>query len=260
MLDLKGYNAVITGASGGFGFEMAKTLLSCGANVAVSSRPGEKLENAVKSLENEGYSPVCLPMDVRDEASAEKAAQIISERWGRIDMLVNNAGLGTGRVNSSMEPIDFFQINPEAFRDVVNTNFIGYFLTARSFVPLMIKQGKGQIVNVSTSIPTMTREGQIPYGPARAAAEAFSVILSKELKKYSINVNVILPGGASRTGLIPEAFREEYEKRGDLLGADILNRVILFLASPLAENLNGERIIAKEFDVWLNEKGMKLPF
>ena len=263
MYDLSGVNAVITGTSSGFGYSMSRALLHNGATVAMTARPGEKLKNAVAALRAEGLEKVCeLPMDVHNEVSVAEAVSWVEREWGRVDLLVNNAGLGKSRVFPDPDvELPFYEIEPEAFRDVVETNFIGYFLVARGFAPLMVRQGKGRIVNVSTSIGTMSAKGQIPYGPSRAAAEAFSNILTKELEESGIMVNVLLPGGAALTGLMPESQREEYLKGNytrPLLPAEILDDAILFLASPLAEGMTGERIIGKEFGEWLTEKGLSI--
>jgi len=246
--ELKGFHAVVTGGSNGLGFEMSKALLSHGATVAIAARGGPKLERAYAALKAEGYDVYALDMDVRSEASVRVAADWIAENWTRLDMLVNNAGIGMSEANKGFPdaPITFFEMDTKAFYDIVETNFIGYFLVARAFVPLMIRNGGGRVVNVSTSIKTMTARGQLPYGPARAAAEAMSVIMSGEMKEYNITVNVLLPGGPADTGFVTDAVRAHFETIG-LLPADIMNEAILFLASDKAAGMTGERIIAKDF-------------
>ncbi|MCL2125517.1 MAG: SDR family oxidoreductase [Oscillospiraceae bacterium] len=257
--DLKGFHAFVTGGSSGFGFEMSKILLSHGATVAIAARGGPKLDNAYNNLKSEGYDVHALDMDVRSEQSVASAAAWVETNWEKLDMLVNNAGIGMGGAMKSAggKPALFFNISPEAFRDIVETNFIGYFLVSHALVPLMVKNGNGRVVNVSTSIRTMTARGQLPYGPARAGAEAMSAIMAEELKEFGITVNVLLPGGASNTGFVPEEERESAAARG-LLPATILNEPILFLASEKAAGMTGERIIGKEFHQWLVEKGISL--
>jgi len=255
---LEGFHAVITGGSSGLGFEMAKTLLSHGAVVAIAARSGEKLDRAYTKLKAEGFNVHALEMDVRSEDSVAAAADWIAENWVRIDMLVNNAGIGMSAADKDFAtaPAPFFKIRPEDFCDIVNTNFVGYFLVARAFAPLMLRHGGGRIINVSTSIRTMTARGQLPYGPARAGAEAMSAIMTEELKDYNITVNILLPGGAADTGFVPDELRGFFENRG-LLPASVMNEAILFLASDKAAGMTGERIIAKDFHLWLEEKGIK---
>jgi gluconate 5-dehydrogenase len=252
-VDLKGFHVVVTGGSSGFGFEMSKTLLSHGATVAIAARGGEKLTGAYNTLKAENYDVYALEMDVRSAESVELAADWVRKNWGRIDMLINNAGIGMTGVNKEAPNviIPVFDIDLEPFMNIVETNFIGYFLVSHAFVPLMLENG-GRIVNISTGIATMTAPGQLPYGPARAAAEAMSVIMSKQLKEYNITVNVLLPGGAALTGFMTKAVRErpDFDPSG-LLPASIMNEPILFLASDKASGITGERIIAREFAGWL---------
>lgn len=246
---------VITGASSGLGYAMAQALLEKGATVALASRSGEKLDNAVHTLIQKGLKAYALPMDVRNEESIKEAATWIREEWKRIDLLVNNAALMMHRIypNILTSPKPFYEIHPDVFREMVDTNFIGYFLVAREFVPIMIDQKKGRIVNISTSLSTMNMFA--PYGPSRAASEALSNIMTAELKKYNIMVNVLLPGGAVDTG----GFSKDtnYEMPVTLLSPDIMADPIVFLASYLADGITGERIIAKEFDQWLESKGIQ---
>ncbi len=255
--ELNDFYAVITGASDGLGFAMARALLKNGATVAISSRPGDKLNKAAAVLKSEGLKALSLPMDVRNEQSVNDAAAYIKKHWGRVDMLVNNAGLGMGRVNPrfATDPKPFYEISLDGFRDVIDTNLTGYFIAAKAFVPLMIAQGKGRIVNISTGLATMKRKNMAPYGPSRAGSEALSNIMTDELREFGIDVNVLLPGGAVDTGLIPEESRKEFMRRPDLLKANIMEEPILFLASEKAAGLSGERIIAKEFHEWLKNKG-----
>ncbi|MCL2339335.1 MAG: SDR family oxidoreductase [Actinomycetia bacterium] len=263
MPDLSNTLAVITGASDGFGFSMSRALLQHGATVVMTSKSGPKLQAAVATLQTAGLTRcVELPMDVRDAEATLQAADWVEKELGAANLLVNNAGIGNNRLFSdasadvdSPQPRPFYELDPEAFRDVVETNFIGCFLAARAFVPQMIRRGGGRLVHISTSIPTMTAPGQIPYGPAKAAAEAFTRILSQELAADQILVNVLLPGGPAYTGLLPARQREEYQRTGaipsNLLPADILDEPLLFLASEAAAGLTGERIIARDFQQWL---------
>ena len=248
-IDLSGMKILITGASSGFGFEMSRALLGCGADVAMASRPGEKLLGAVRRVKADGFSPLVLPMDVRDENSIEKARERLEETWGGLDMLVNNAGISMSGTDPDFRVQEglFYEIKPSAFRDIVETNFVGYFLVSRAFTPIMLRQGRGRIVNVSTSIATMTAKRQIPYGPARAGAEAMTMILAAEMEELGITVNVLLPGGASDTGMVLPSRREAYLARGGILPPTILNEAVIYLASPAAEGVTGRRFIGKEF-------------
>lgn len=250
---LEGLHAVVTGASSGLGFAMSEALLEKGATVALASRQGEKLDNAVNTLRQNGLKAYALPMDVRSEDSVAEAASWIRKEWKRIDLLVNNAALMMHRIYPDFltSPKAFYDIAPDIWRDMVDTNLTGYFLVTRGFVPMMIEKKKGGIVNISTSLSTMNRFA--PYGPSRAASEALSNIMTAELMKYNIMVNVLLPGGAVDTGGLPGGIDNELPFK--LLSPDIMAEPIVFLASPHAEGLTGERIIARDFKQWLKDKG-----
>jgi gluconate 5-dehydrogenase len=96
---------------------------------------------------------------------------------------------------------------------------------------------------------TMRRRGFVPYGPARAGAEALSAIMCEDLRPYGVTVNILLPGGATATGMVPDTVPDEARK--SLLHPDVMRAPAVFLASAEAEGLTGERIVAKDFEPWL---------
>lgn len=118
----------------------------------------------------------------------------------------------------------------------------------------MIEQGKGRIINISMNHETMKRKGFVPYGPSRAATESLSAIMAEDLKESGISVNMLLPGGATATGMIPDDLRREIEAGFQLMQPEVMAEPIVFLASPEAEGITGERIVASEFESWLKEK------
>ncbi|HUZ42386.1 MAG TPA: SDR family oxidoreductase [Acidimicrobiales bacterium] len=252
MGDLTGVRVVVTGATSGLGAAMANALLLAGATVAFASRPTARLDASVNEHRDQGLDAVSLPMDVRDHVSVQAAVDRALECLGGIDVVVNNAGIGMGSVNPHFLEVatPFFEVTPEGFRDMVATDLTGYFLVARAFTPLFIKQGHGRFINVTANHETMRRKGFVPYGPARAGAEALSLIMVEDLRPYGITVNLLLPGGASDTGIIPDEVSKEIRK--NLLRPEVMGAPILFLASPEAHGLTGERIVAKDFDVWLS--------
>ncbi len=242
---------MVTGATSGLGAAMADALLAAGAVVAIASRPTQRLEEAVGRWRATGLAATPLPVDVRDPASVEAAAESAFQLLGGVDLLVNNAGIGMRTVNPRFlkEPIPFFEVHPKGFADVISTNLTGYFLVARAFAPRLIAQGSGRIVNISINHETMRRRGFVPYGPSRAGAESLSLIMAEDLRPYGIAVNQLLPGGATATGMIPEEMPAEARER--LLPAEIVGPPIVFLASGEAAGLTGERIVAKNFESWL---------
>ena len=252
--DLKGYTALVTGGSSGLGFQMSKALLEAGATVIIAARAGERLEKAKAALAQAG-DVSAVAMDVRDEKSVEAAAEWVRGRYPRLDMLVCDAGIGNNA--PGMEDLapehDFWDIPVEAVRAVLETNLLGFFLTSRSFAPLL-GQG-GSLIYVSTSDATMTRPGQLPYGPSKAGAEAMAAILAQELKPKGVRVNVICPGGFTDTNMAPPGLTERMRAAGlPVLPPTVLNEVILYLASDAAAGLTGEKLVGKDFAKWLSER------
>jgi NAD(P)-dependent dehydrogenase (short-subunit alcohol dehydrogenase family) len=249
--DLSGLRAVVTGATSGLGAAMADALLEAGATVGTAARPGPRLDEAVARRTQRGLAAQAMALEVRDPASVETAAQALVSRWGGLDMVVNNAGIGMRTVNPRFfdDPRPFFEVSPEGFVDVVATNLTGYFLVARTFAAMFVEQRQGRFVNISMNHETMRRRGFVPYGPSRAGAESLSLIMTEDLRPYGIAVNILLPGGATDTGMIPDELADAARRL--LLPPDVMGPPVVFLASPEAEGVTGERIVAKDFDAWL---------
>ncbi|MDA8261789.1 MAG: SDR family NAD(P)-dependent oxidoreductase [Actinomycetota bacterium] len=250
---VEGVRAVVTGATSGLGEAMADALLEEGAWVCFASRPGERLEAAVEIRRRRGLNAIALPVDVRDAASVQAAADAAVEAMGGLDIVYNNAGIGMRTVNPRffVDPKSFHEVPVDGFLDVINTNLVGYFLVARAFAPYFVSKGGGRFVNVTMNHETMKRRGFVPYGPSRAGAESLSLIMTEDMRPFGVAVNMLLPGGATATGMIPEGLAEE--ARNALLPASVMGRPAVFFASPEAEGLTGERIVATEFDSWIAE-------
>jgi gluconate 5-dehydrogenase len=143
-------------------------------------------------------------------------------------------------------PQPFWEVTPAGFRDVVETKVVGCFLMAREVVPLMLADGGGRIVNVSMNEQTMVRRGFVPYGPSGAGVEALSRVMEADLAGSSVTVNILLPGGATLTGMIPDDASDE--TRASLLNPAVMGPPIVWLASDGAAGVHGRRIVATEFD------------
>ena len=251
---------VVTGASSGLGLAMSKALLAAGAEVALASKSEKKLKEAYEDPKLQRDKAHLLVMDVRNEDSVRSAVSWVKENWGELDMLVNNAGIGMVTVNPNFltQPLPFLDVPLSKFKDVFDTNVYGYFLVSSAFARLFLERKErsgarqlGRIVNVSINKETMTRRGFVPYGPSRAASEAMSYVMAEDLKPFKVAVNILLPGGATNTGMIPIGASDEI--RGRLLDPDVMARPIVFLASDEAEGLTGQRIVATDFDSWLSK-------
>jgi NAD(P)-dependent dehydrogenase (short-subunit alcohol dehydrogenase family) len=233
---------LVTGATSGLGRAMAQALSAGGARVAMTGRDGAQAQRVADELGALG-----LALDVRNEDSVRSCVEAAQNRLGGIDMLVNNAGIGMRTVNPRFmtEPQPFWQVTAAGFRDVMETKASGCFLMARAVVEPMLAQGGGRIVNVSMNTQTMTRRGFVPYGPAGAAVEALSRVMAADLADTPVTVNLLLPGGATDTGMVPEEVTAEI--RSGLLAPSIMGPPIVWLASPDAVGVHDQRIVATEF-------------
>jgi NAD(P)-dependent dehydrogenase (short-subunit alcohol dehydrogenase family) len=122
---------------------------------------------------------------------------------------------------------------------------VGYFLVARAVIPHMLSAGRGKIINIAVSETTMVRKGFTPYGPSRAATEALSHIMAADLAGTGIDVNLLLPGGATRSGMTPDSAPANI--RAGWLDPAIMGPPVCWLASPSSDGLTDQRIVAKDF-------------
>jgi gluconate 5-dehydrogenase len=252
-IDLDGTRALVTGGTSGLGLAMADALARAGATVVLTSRSAERALAAAARIPG----ALGVGADARDEVSAARVADQAWSWLGGIDLLVNNAGLGMRTVNPRfmVEPQGFWEVLPDGFRAVVDVNLTGYFLMAREVTPRMLAAGSGRIVNISMNHTTMTRRGFVPYGPSRAGAEALSRIMAADLADTPVRVNMLLPGGATETGMVP----------GDrpagltLIDPAVMGPPIVWLASPQAQDVHDQRIVATGFEAWLAGHGHGSP-
>ena len=239
---------LVTGGTGGLGLAMASALAESGATVALTGRSGERARTVAAGLPG----ALGLELDVRDESSVHAAVDEAWSRLGGIDMLVNNAGIGMRTVNPDFmtKPQGFWEVPSDGFRAVIETNLTGYFLVARAVTPRMLAAGAGRIVNVSVNAATMRRAGFVPYGPSRAGSEALSRIMAADLRDTGITVNLLLPGGATATGMVPP---EGVPEGLVLLEPSVMGPPIVWLASDAAVGVHDECIVATEFEPWLRD-------
>ena len=158
MTDLSGTRALVTGGTDGLGRAMAQALAEAGASVVVTSRDRRRAERVAAQLEGDA---VGIALDVRDEAAVAAGVEEVFARLGGLELLVNNAGIGMRTVNPRFmtDPMPFWEVPPDGFRDVLETKATGCFLVAREVVPRMLEAGGGRIVTISMSEQTMTRRG-----------------------------------------------------------------------------------------------------
>jgi len=251
MAALSDTRVLVTGGTSGLGRAMAQALTRAGATVVVTSRDRERAQAAAAQL---GGRALGVELDVRDSRSVSAAVDSAYEMLDGLDVLVNNAGIGMRTVNPRFmsQPQAFWEVPPAGFRDVLETKTTGTFLLARAVVPRMLSAGGGRMVTISMNEQTMTRGGFIPYGPSGAAVEALARVMAADLADTPVTANILLPGGATATGMLPDEMPEEL--RANLLDPAIMGRPIVWLASPAAAGVHDERIVARDFDDWLQSR------
>lgn len=244
---LAGRVAIVTGAGRGLGRAMALALARAGASV-VATAARERAEIAAVAAQANAAtgreSVVPLRADVTAEADAARIVETALARFGRLDVLVNNAGRGMKYVSERFmtEPTRFWEVAPETWRLVIDTNVTGPFLMARAAAPHMLRAGWGRIVNVSMNHATMRRAGFSPYGPSKAALESETVIWAADLAGTGVTVNALLPGGATLTGMIPDGYPAA--ARAKLLAPAVMGPPLLWLASTASDGISGRRFVA----------------
>jgi NAD(P)-dependent dehydrogenase (short-subunit alcohol dehydrogenase family) len=252
MTQLSDTRVLVSGATSGLGRAMAQALVQAGAQVMVSSR---RQDRALATAAELGAGAQGVELDVRDVDSVSAAVDSVYRSLGGLDVLVNNAGIGMLMVNPRFmtESQPFWEVSPAGFREVLDTKATGTFLLARAVVPRMLSAGSGRVITISMNEQTMTRRGFVPYGPSGAAVEALARVMAADLAGTPVTANILLPGGATATGMIPAETSDEL--RANLLDPAIMGPPIVWLASAAAAAVHDERIIAAEFDAWLRARG-----
>jgi 3-oxoacyl-[acyl-carrier protein] reductase len=225
---------------------MVLGLAAAGARV-IATAARETAEVEAVAVEDASGRIVPIVADVTREQDCERVVAMAQERFGRLDLLVNNAGRGMKYVSERflIEPTRFWQTEPSVWRMVIDTNVNGPFLMARAAVPGMIAAGHGRIVNITMNHATMRRRGFSPYGPSKAALESETIIWAQDLDGTGVTVNALLPGGATATGMIPDGLPAE--ARTNLLDPAIIVPPLLWLASDASSGVTGRRLDASRW-------------
>ena len=245
-IDLSGKVAIVTGGSRGLGKSMALALARSGANVVIASPQQDLLQSTAQAI-GAAASPDKVLAIVADVTKREDCERILTEsigRFGGVDILVNNArrlqrgpGIPAGAYSRP-----FWQTDPQLWSESVEVNVNGLFQISHVVTPHLIERGWGRIINISTSLDTMQRQRNSPYGVTKAAVDAASIIWAQDLAGTGVSVNVLLPGGRVDTDSDPALVAD---RPGGALPLTAMDRMIVWLASHDSDGVTGERFVGK---------------
>lgn len=189
LLDLTGRVAIITGGSIGLGRQMAEGLAEMGANVVLCARKQERAHHAAIALQKLGVNAIALSCDVKSQSSIQQAVDATLSHFGQIDILVNNAGISWGA------PTELMSL--EDWNKVIETNLTGTFLCAQAVGKVMIRQGRGKIINIASVAGLGGAPPELPaiaYHASKGGVISFTKDLACKWAAHNIQVNAIAPG------------------------------------------------------------------
>jgi 2-dehydro-3-deoxy-D-gluconate 5-dehydrogenase len=239
VFDLKGRVAIVTGGNGGIGLGMARGLASAGAGVVVVGRNAEKSHAAVRELGKLGAEAIAVTADVTDEATVERMVQAARDRFGRVDILINNAGTN---IRKSLH-----EYSLDEWHRVMNTNLTSAFLCSRAVYPGMKAAGGGKVINIGSMMSIFGASFSPAYGASKGGIVQLTKSAAIAWAPDNIQVNAVLPGWID-TELTQGARREVPWLHESVLkrtparrwgSIDDMAGVAVFLASPASDFVTG---------------------
>lgn len=239
-LSLSGRVAIVTGGTRGIGRAILLTLCKEGAICAFTyATKSDLAKTLVKDIESMGGKAIAERVDVRDYEGVKQFVDSVKYTFGRLDILINNAGITRDK--------SLFMMSIDDWRDVIDTDLTGVFNVTRSCITTFLKQKSGIIVNISSSSGIHPLPGQTNYASAKAGVIGFTKALAKEVAPYNIRVNSVAPGfvETDMTRALSEKYRERLIKTipsGRFGTPEEVARVVLFLCSNESGFITGQTI------------------
>ena len=235
---LDGQVALVTGSSRGIGAVIARRLAQAGAKIALNYNANLAAATEVmQSITGGGGDAMLIAGDVSDDASARGAVKAVIDRFGRIDILINNAGIHRDRLLLRMTPADF--------DEVLQVNLRGAFLCTRYVMPYMIRQHQGRVINISSVVGLSGNPGQANYAAAKAGLIGFTKAVAREVASRNVTVNAVAPGYIA-TGMVEDLTEDQRRQileripMGRFGTSSDVAETVLFLSSHGAGYLTGQ--------------------
>src|ERR1700728_4013281 len=242
LFDLSGQVALVTGASRGLGQYFARALARAGADIAMTSRDKGTLSDFAREIEALGRKTFSSELEVRDQASIQRAVPEIEEHFGKIDILVNNAGC-----NIRKPALD---VTWEDWNTILDTNLRGAFFVAQAIARGMIQRGYGRIINIGSVTSVFGYAGLAPYGASRGGIRQLTMSLADDWGKHGVTVNCLAPGwfktDQNKVLYENEEWVDYLKDRIPLKrpGApDDLDGAVVFLASESSRYITGQTLL-----------------
>ena len=225
---------VVTGSGKGIGRAIAERFADCGAHVCINDIDEQSVAETVAAMVSNGQSAMGALADVSDSAQVATMFDAVVERHGRVDVLVNNAGIVSPMLH-------FFEADEAWWRRIIDVNLTGHFLCSHRAAFLMAKQGGGAIINMSSGGATQAHRSFTAYDATKGGIEALTRAMSLDLGPYNIRVNALMPGSIDTSGLSEEerTARGENYPLGRIGEPHDMTGAALFLASDDASYITG---------------------
>ncbi|MGE7471931.1 SDR family NAD(P)-dependent oxidoreductase [Bosea sp. NPDC003192] len=247
---LKGKSVLITGAGQGIGRSLALGLADAGASLIIVDIDAGTLTETAAQAKARGALVLAKTMDVTDARAANELRDEAQRLLGGVDAVVNNAAIGAESISPRYltEPVKFWEVRDELWLSMLRVNVFGPQLISRIFVEGMIQKGWGRIVNITTSLDTMYRQGLGGYGPCKAALEAATRIMAQDLHGTGVTANVLVPGGPVNTRMVSP---ENGFSRDQLIQPEQMCSPLTWFCSNESDGINGTRVVAKKWNIEL---------
>lgn len=198
--------AIVTGASRGIGEAIAHRLAADGCHVVAVARGTDKLAGVIEGIRSAGGNAEAMTCDVADSAAVQKMVEDVAEKHGRIDVLVNNAGITRDTL--------LLRMDDAQFDEVINTNLKSVFVATRAAARYLMRAKSGRIINIGSVSGVIGNKGQANYAASKAALSGFTKSVARELAGKGVTANVVAPGFVTTdmTGALPEKVHEEVKK------------------------------------------------